>query len=137
MSDYYVVKATTYRDRVDANEETVFLAVRDNPGSTLIDVETITGLPHLIVTNVVSGLEDAGILHGAEAFDGSRVWFTAPAWTSTIAANLAAARTWLDTHDAIAVSIMAADLGLHHAVAVALAFAMEREGRAKLIPTDL
>lgn len=131
---YRVYDGAAYSSVVDANEEAIVVDITANPGTEEAGIVLRTGKPALLVSELVSVLHEKRIITRAYDTSGGAWYWDANAYSQAIWTKRAAARTWLASNSGKTVSQMAIDLGVHEAIALALAEGLRVEGKAKLIP---
>lgn len=131
---YRVYDGAAYSSVVDANEEAIVADINANPGTEEAGVVLRTGKPALLVSELVSVLHEKRIITRAYDASGVAFYWTAGEYAIRIWTKRADARTWLASNSGKTVTQMATALGVHEAIALALAEGLRVEGKAKLIP---
>lgn len=132
--DYRLSQASWYRDQLISNEPTVYNWINANPGKTATEITTGTGLSQLLVDAILEFQKLVGFIQGATGNDGvMRHYANEGDWVTVLRSNIAAARTWLDSHNNGLVSAMATDLGLSWEIAERLGWILEYGLYAKRI----
>ena len=133
MTNFKIRKIATVQGLYDTHEETIYSDIETNPGSTLAEITTNTGLASVIVTNVLETMEGQQIVKRRLDLSGGIAYYWRMVdWVPLILTNRNAARTWLTTHDGSSVSDLATDLSIPEPVAEALAKFLQQEYSAVL-----
>jgi hypothetical protein len=131
---YKVYDGAAYAQGVDQHEEAIVTDVNGNPGTDGPGIALRTGKPQVLVDELLSVLVEKRILTRAYDTSGMAFYWTAGEYATRIWAKRQDVRTWLSSNSGEMVAQMAADLGVHEAIALALAEGLRAEGKAKLIP---
>lgn len=131
---YKVYDGATYAQGVDQHEEAIVSDVNGNPGTDGPGISLRTGKSQALVDELLSVLVEKRILTRAYDASGAAFFWTAGEYATRIWAKRADARTWLASNSGKTVTQMAAALGVHEAIALALAEGLRVEGKAKLVP---
>ena len=130
---YKVYDGATYSSLVDANEEAIVSDVVANPGTDEAGIALRTGKSIVLVRELVAVLHEKRIITRAYDTSGSAFLWDANAYAMAIWNKRGDVRTWLATHSGETVAQMATALGVHEAIALALAEGLRAEGKAKLV----
>jgi hypothetical protein len=131
---YRIYDGATYSGVVDVNEEAIVSDIVANSGTEESGIVLRTGKPALLVSELVAVLHEKRIITRAYDTSGQAWYWDANAYAMAIWAKRGAVRTWLASNSGKTVAQMASDLGVHEAIALALAEGLRAEGKAKLIP---
>lgn len=134
MANNFVIRqVATAQGVYDANEETIYADLTANPGSTIADVVTSTGLSEVVVESIIKIMVDQSIVKTGYDIAGQFPYYWRIVdWVSLVLTNRDAARTWLANNDGSTVSDLATSLSIHEAVAEALAYFLRQEYSAVL-----
>lgn len=132
MTNYILTKVATFQSIFSTNSGPVFGDIDANPGATRAGVASRTGLAAVVVDTVIQVALEARLIVQGYDVAGVEYFWTASDWQTLLLANLAGARTWLETHDNGLVSALAASLGVHEAVAIDLARILQAEASLKM-----
>ena len=130
---YRIYDAATFAGAVDTHEEGIVIDINSNPGTDLPGIVLRTSKPQVVVEEVLAVLEERRILVRAYDTSGVPFFWIAGAFATAIWNKRAEARTWLTTNSGKTVAQMASALGVHEAIAYALAEGLRSEGKARLI----
>lgn len=130
---YKVYDGATYAALVDANEEAIVADINANPGTDAPGIALRTGKNQLLVDELLDVLIEKRIITRAYDTSGAAFFWTAGAYATAVWSKRADARTWLASNSGKTVAQMAAALGVHEAIAYALAEGLRSEGKAKLV----
>lgn len=131
---YRVYDGAAYSSVVDTNEEAIVSDINANPGTDEPGIVLRTGKPALLVSELIGVLHEKRIVTRAYDASGSPFYWTAGAYATAVWSKRADARSWLAAHSGQTIAQMAASLGVHEAIALALAEGLRAEGKAKLVP---
>lgn len=130
---YRIYDAATFAGAVDTHEEGIVTDIISNPGTDLPGIVLRTSKPQVVVEEVLAVLEERRILVRAYDTSGVSFFWIAGAFATAIWTKRADARTWLSTNNGKTVAQMASAMGVHEAIAYALAEGLRSEGKARLI----
>ncbi|GAB4244555.1 MAG: hypothetical protein OHK0028_22800 [Deltaproteobacteria bacterium] len=131
---YRVYDGAAYSSVVDANEEALVSDINANPGTDEPGIVLRTGKPALLVSELLGVLVEKRIVTRAYDASGVPFYWTAGEYAVRVWSRRADARNWLAANSGKTVTQMAASLGVHEAIALALAEGLRAEGKAKLVP---
>ncbi len=130
---YRIYDASTFAGAIDAHEEGVVSDINANPGTDLAGIVLRTSKPQQVVEEVLLVLEERRIITRAYDTSGRPFFWTAGAFSTAVWGKRQDARTWLASNGGKTVAQMASGLGVHEAVAYALAEGLRAEGKARLV----
>ena len=130
---YRIYDASTFAGAIDTHEERVVSDINSNPGTDLAGIVLRTGKNQQVVEEVLQVLEERRIIVRAYDTSGNPFFWIAGTFATAVWNQRAASRTWLATHSGQTVAQMATALGVHEAIACALAEGLRSEGKARLI----
>ena len=130
---YRIYDAATFAGAVDTHEEGIVTDINSNPGTDLPGIVLRTSKPQVVVEEVLAVLEERRIIVRAYDTSGVPFFWVAGAFATAIWIKRAEARTWLATNSGKTVAQMASAMGVHEAIAYALAEGLRSEGKARLI----
>lgn len=131
---YRIYDGATYANVVDQHEEAIVSDVNGNPGTDGPGIALRTGKPQVLVDELLSVLVEKRVLTRAYDASGMPFYWTAGEYAIRVWSKRQDARTWLAANSGKTVTQMAAALGVHEAIALALAEGLRVEGKAKLVP---
>lgn len=131
---YKVYDGAVYSAGVNTHEEAIVADIVANPGTEEAGIVLRTGKSAVIVSEMVSVLHEKRIIVRAYNASGVPFLWDANAYAQAIWTKRRDARTWLKDNSGKTVAQMATDLGVHEAIALALAEGLRAEGKAKLVP---
>lgn len=134
MGNLRVWKVGSYAAEFKAHGATVWEDLKANPGTTLGAIATRLNLSTAIIKRILLALDTQGGLYRGHDTTGNEYVWRIGDFADIAVSNFQAARDWLEIHDGALASQMAAELGLHEAVALRLAYLLDREGSAKVTP---
>jgi hypothetical protein len=130
---YRIYDASAFGAAIDSHEEAIVTDINTNPGTDLAGIVLRTAKSQTVVEEVLAVLEERRIVTRAYDTSGVPFLWTAGAFATAIWNQRAAARTWLAANNGKTVQQMATALGVHEAIAYALAEGLRSEGKARLI----
>lgn len=131
---YRIYDASTFAAAIDTHEEGVVSDINANPGTDPAGIGLRTSKPQQVVEEVLQVLEERRIVTRAYDTSGSPFFWIAGSFATAVWTKRADARNWLAANSGKTVGQMAAALGVHEAIACALAEGLRSEGKARLIP---
>jgi hypothetical protein len=130
---YRVYDASAFAGAVDTHEEGIVSDINANPGTDLAGIVLRTSKPIVVVEEVLQVLEERRIVTRAHDTSGTPFFWIAGAFATTVWSKRADARTWLASNSGKTVAQMASAMGVHEAIANALAEGLRSEGKARLV----
>ena len=130
---YRIYDAATFAGAVDTHEEGVVVDINGNPGTDFAGIVLRTSKPSQVVTEVLQVLEERRIITRAYDTSGVPFYWIAGAFAQAVWNKRADVRTWLASNSGKTVAQMATEMGVHEAIAYALAEGLRSEGKARLI----
>ena len=130
---YRVYDASAFASAVDFHEEGIVSDINANPGTDLAGIVLRTSKPQVVVEEVLQVLEERRIVTRAHDTSGTPFFWIAGVFATTVWSKRADARTWLASNSGKTVAQMASAMGVHEAIANALAEGLRSEGKARLV----
>jgi len=130
---YRIYDASAFAGAVDSHEEGIVSDINGNPGTDMAGILLRTSKPQLVVEEVLQVLEERRIIVRAHDTSGKPFFWIAGTFATAIWGKRSDARTWLAANSGKTVSQMASAMGVHEAIAYALAEGLRSEGKARLI----
>ena len=135
MTNYLITRTATAQGLVTANLDNIYSNIDANPATTRAAIQAALSLSADIVNYMIDKvLAPSQIVVHGNNIAGTEFLWTAGDWAAALTGNIAAARTWLTTNDNNTTAQMASEMGIHEAIAIALAFALQWELKAQLTP---
>ena len=130
---YKVYDGAVYSATVDTHEEAIVSDVLANPGTDEAGIALRTGKNIVLVRELVAVLHEKRIIVRAYDSSGQAWLWDANTYAMAIWNKRGDVRTWLASNSGKTVAQMATALGVHEAIALALAEGLRAEGKAKLV----
>jgi hypothetical protein len=130
---YRIYDAAQFANRIDNNEEAIFADIQGNPGTDLPGILLRTSKARQLVEELIAVFQERRLIVAAYDTSGVPFYWTAGAFETAIWSKRADARTWLATNNGKTVAQMASAMGVHEAIAYALAEGLRSEGKARLV----
>lgn len=130
---YRIYDAANFANRIDNNEEVLVNDIVGNPGTDRAGILLRTSKAALLVDELLENLQERRIIVAAHDTSGNSFYWHAGAYADAIWAKRADARTWLSANNGKTVAQMASAMGIHEAIAAALAEGLRSEGKARLV----
>lgn len=135
MTNYLITQTATAQTLINTNLGLVYAHIDANPATTRAAIQSALALNADIVNYLIDKvLSPSQVVVRGNNVAGLEFLWTGGDWASALIGNIQAARTWLTTNDNNTTAQMASELGLHEAIAIALAHALQWELRAQLTP---
>lgn len=130
---YRIYDAANFANRIDNNEEVIVTDIVGNPGTDRAGILLRTSKAGILVDELLENLQERRIVVAAPDTSGNPFYWHAGAYADAIWAKRQDARTWLAANNGKTVAQMASAMGIHEAIAAALAEGLRSEGKARLI----
>ena len=130
---YRIYDAAQFANRIGNNEEVVYADIQGNPGTDLPGILLRTAKARQLVEELIAVFQERRLIVAAYDTSGAPFYWTAGAFETAIWSKRSDARTWLAVNNGKTVAQMAASLGVHEAIACALAEGLRAEGKAHLV----
>jgi len=131
---YRIYDAAGFANRIANNEQAFFADIMANPGTDKAGIRLRLSKAENLTTELLSVLEERRLIVCAYDTSGTPFYWEPGAWAQAIFSKRADARTWLANNSGNTVAQLASALGVHEAIANALAEGLRSEGKARLIP---
>lgn len=135
MAGNKIYDGSWYSGQVDSMEETFMGYVNNNPGCTEAEIVSGTTLNAIQVNEMMVIMQERRLIMVSYDVQGQPYYWTPGEFSTQIWNNRVAARTWLTTNSGGDIQDLATDLGVHEAIATALAEGLRIEGLARIVRT--